>query len=238
MLATSAAVTARCACFAGASAWPALISSSVATPYSSIMFSSVDHPQAVIAELRYCAGGRLSRAKRNASMFQMPATPIAMLSAKAALFPVGVEHRLVRLRHDRAEAVHAAHVRRAVHGISSGCFGKPGADHAVARDQIGELLLAPAFGAGGAHRQHQIAQSRRSNPTRGFRCPSAARRRTRAARRADRRRRASGRAPICTRAAAGRAPPTDNRSTTCRRPCCALPACSPARPDDCPSGRR
>jgi len=41
-------------------------------------------------------------------------------------FPFGMEHRLVRLRLDFAEPVHASHVVHAVHCIaSSGRFGKP-----------------------------------------------------------------------------------------------------------------
>ncbi len=42
---------------------------------------------------------------------------------EGALFPLGMEHRLVRLRLDLAEAVHAAHVLRAVHFMLA--FGKP-----------------------------------------------------------------------------------------------------------------
>ena len=77
---------------------------------------------------------------------------------------------------------------------SPGVFGKPGADHRVARDELGELLLAPALGAGGPHRHARGSASRRSNPTRGFRCPPAARRRNRQhAARVDHRARAVGR---------------------------------------------
>src|SRR5665811_2413959 len=44
---------------------------------------------------------------------------------EGALLPVGVEHRLVLLRRDRPKAVQAAHVLRAVHFKSFGCFGNP-----------------------------------------------------------------------------------------------------------------
>ena len=87
-----------------------------------------------------------------------------------AAFPFGVEHRLVRLRLDLAEAVHAAHVVHAVHDGAPGVFGNPGADHRVARHELGELLLAPAVGALGAHRQHQEARlgGRIPDPDFGF----------------------------------------------------------------------
>src|SRR5262245_56655200 len=45
---------------------------------------------------------------------------------EAAAFPRGVKHRLVLLRFDFAEAVHAAHVMDAVHhAASAGFFGRP-----------------------------------------------------------------------------------------------------------------
>src|SRR5215831_16334938 len=79
-----------------------------------------------------------------------------------AALPAGMEHRLVRLRLDLAEAVHAAHVVHTVHGRSLWYLalrqsGEPGADHRVAGDQIGQPVLAPAVGSGGPHRQDQKA---------------------------------------------------------------------------------
>ena len=98
-------------------------------------------------------------AKRDVSMFQAPAAPIARTIASTRPSHSRVEHRLVRLRLDLAEAVHAAHVVHAVHdAASAGVFGKPVPIMRIARDQLGELLLAPAFGAGGPHRQHQEAR--------------------------------------------------------------------------------
>ena len=60
------------------------------------------------------------------SMFQPPGRAIATVNAKARRFPVAVKHRLVRLGHNRAKALGAAHVMRAVHqAVSPGCFGRP-----------------------------------------------------------------------------------------------------------------
>ena len=104
----------------------------------------------------------------------------------------------------------------------------------VARDEVGELLLAPALGAGGPHRQHEEARLGGRIPHADFGVLRQRRRRNRRARRAGPSPRASGRARTCTRPAAGRAPPTGSRSTACTRPCCGAAACSRPRPD----GRR
>ncbi|MHC1634994.1 hypothetical protein KO05_14520, partial [Listeria monocytogenes] len=44
-----------------------------------------------------------------------------------------------------------------------------GADHRIARHELGELLLAPALGTGGPHRQHQEARLGGRVPDPGFR---------------------------------------------------------------------
>ena len=82
-------------------------------------------PDLVIAHRQIFRRVRFSRAKRDMSMFHWPGMRHRQRQCEGASFPIGVEHRLVRLRHDRAEAVHAAHVLRAVHVISFGCFGSP-----------------------------------------------------------------------------------------------------------------
>ena len=107
-------------------------------------------------------------------MLNAPAAPIARTIASTRPSHSAVKHRLVRLRLDLAETVHAAHVVDAVHDGAPGVFGKSGADHRVARDQLGELLLAPALGALRAASAARGSASRRSNPTRGSRSPSAA----------------------------------------------------------------
>src|SRR6202044_262308 len=48
------------------------------------------------------------------------------IEPEAAAFPWRVEYRLVRLRLDFAEAVHAAHIVDAIHQPASfACFGRP-----------------------------------------------------------------------------------------------------------------
>ena len=69
---------------------------------------------------------------------------------EGAAFPVGVEHRLVRLRLDPPEAVHAADVLRAVHVESARRFGKP-VPIIELRVTNAPSLSAPAVGAGGPH---------------------------------------------------------------------------------------
>src|SRR6266481_8760742 len=43
-------------------------------------------------------------------------------------------------------------------------FRQSGADHAVAGDEVRQTLLAPAVGAWGAHRQHEISNFRSRIP--------------------------------------------------------------------------
>ena len=50
-------------------------------------------------------------------MFHMPVAFMASESAAARALPSGVEDRLVRLRRDRAEALRAAEIVRAVHAV-------------------------------------------------------------------------------------------------------------------------
>ena len=54
----------------------------------------------------------------------------------------------------RSPARRRGRVRRSFQILRT--FRQPGADHGIARDQFGEFLLAPAFGAGGAHRDDEI----------------------------------------------------------------------------------
>ena len=106
---------------------------------------------------------------RPSSMVQAPYRAHGAVERQAATFPGGMEDRLVLLGLDFAEAVHAAHVVDAVHqAISLGKLGQAGADHAIARDQRREFLLAPALGAGWAHRQDDEACLRRRIPHADF----------------------------------------------------------------------
>ena len=69
-----------------------------------------------------------------------------------------MEHRLVRLGLDLAEAVHAAHVVHAVHdAASSGSRRQAGADHRVARDQRRRAAPRSSLRCRRAHRQHDEA---------------------------------------------------------------------------------
>src|SRR3546814_4517998 len=53
---------------------------------------------------------------------------------------------------------HILFLGRSWRGLQLGrCAGQPGADHAVAGDQLRQPLRAPALGAGGAFGQHEVA---------------------------------------------------------------------------------
>ena len=75
-----------------------------------------------------------------------------------ARFPRGVEHRLVRLRLDLAEAVHAAHVVHAVHDGAPGVFGNPVPiieSRVTSSASCSSLQPSVPFGP---HRQHEEAR--------------------------------------------------------------------------------
>ena len=52
-------------------------------------------------------------------MFHRPQRPTASVQGQHPAFPTLVKHRLVRLRRDRPQPVHAAHVVHAVHGAAT-----------------------------------------------------------------------------------------------------------------------
>ncbi len=81
-----------------------------------------------------------------------------------------MKHRLVRLRLDLAEAVHAAHVVHAVHDGAPGVLGNPVPIMESRVTISAKLRFAPAFGAFGPHRQHQKARlgGRIPDPDLGF----------------------------------------------------------------------
>ena len=90
-----------------------------------------------------------------------------------AAFPFGVEHRLVRLGLDLAEAVHAAHVVHAVHDGAPGVLGKPVPimelrDDAAGRDAAPDRATLDDFatqvGAGAGSRRGGQAESRNHRP--------------------------------------------------------------------------
>ena len=94
-----------------------------------------------------------------------------------------------------------------------------------------------AFGAGRAHRQHQVAHLGGGIDDADLGAFGQRRRRSRRARRAGPSPRASGRARSCTRWAAGPAPARGSSCTACTPPCGAAAACSPAPPCARPGGR-
>ena len=74
----------------------------------------------------HVVGQRLLRENRAVSMVHARRYPMARIHRQHAAFPRGVAYRLVGLRLDRAEAMHAAHVVDAVHAATpSGERAKP-----------------------------------------------------------------------------------------------------------------
>ena len=104
--------------------------------------------------------------------------------------------------------------------IMTGSAGQGRADQAVAGDDGGESFLAPAFGAGGAFRQHQVAQLRGAVVDHHRDLSAEARGRTRRVPPAARAPRGCGRRGPCTSRATGRAGGAGSRSTACRRSRC------------------
>ena len=134
-------------------------------------------------------------------MFQAPGRAHRAHHRHHPALPGGMEYRLVRLGLDLAETVHAAHVVNAVHGRVP-ALRQSGADHAIARDELGELLLAPALRAGGPHRQHEEARLGGGIPDADFGLLGSVRPKSASTPRGPSRR-ASDRARPCTRPAAG-----------------------------------
>ena len=124
------------------------------------------------------------------------------------------------------------HIVNAVHREAHRIFGSPVPIMEFPASPAWQFLLAPAFRPLPAASARQGTASRRSNPTCGFGSSPAALRRNRRAPPVAPSPRASDRARTYTTPAAGRARPTDSRSTACKRRYYASQMRSRLQPDD------
>ena len=86
----------------------------------------------------------LSRACRLSSMFQAAEGTAGKREAERALFPIGMEIRLVGFGRNRTEAHLPAEIVRPVHAVCLRWLaGNGGADHRIAADERGQLRLDP-----------------------------------------------------------------------------------------------
>ncbi len=139
-------------------------------PRSSISLLEARQPDLVITLAEIVLGRHDSRGRSaTCRCSSRRAAPIASVIANARRSHSAVKHRLVRLGPHRTGPRHAAHIVCAVHQAHLvRLLRQSRADHAVAGDEFRKAFLAPAFGAGGAHRHHEITNFRGRIPDPDF----------------------------------------------------------------------
>ena len=192
--ATCAAVSGGVAFGACGSGRPVATSSRVNRPCLMAFSVRPSQPFFVVADAQVIGGGHLLDLLP--AGIDGPASPRADRAGEREdpCLPWRVPHRLVLLRGDRSQTVHAAHVMNPVHGAAT----RRHADHRIASHQRGELLFGHAFSAGGALRHDQIADFGGGIPDPHFGVVRTPPGRTRAGPRAGRSPSGSGSPPIYT----------------------------------------